>query len=277
MNERKNEIFENAGGMPTTNTGALSFDVPDIDVPLPSDGKVYVEGHPLHLKTSILIKSMTAAQENILTNKSLAKKGTLLTQLIQSCIKERAVNARDMLIGDRNTIMIALRASGYGPDYKVKITCPNTDCQKVSVQTFELDKLPIRRLAINPIEVGKNIFEYSLPQSKARVKFKFLTGADEEEIAMTQAQKEKFGASTSELVTSGLLQTIISINGVTDRAQISMALPRMPAFDSSALRRFIQDNEPGMQLKAPFTCESCDFSTEVDVPLGANFFWPGAE
>lgn len=278
MVERKNEIFDGPGvrELSQTGGGALTFEVPVIEVPLPSDGKVYPEGHPLHKQSSVLINSMTAAQENILTNRSLAKRGTLLTHLIQSCLKDRTINAKEMLIGDRNTLMVALRASGYGPDYKVSVTCP--ECSEVSSQEFGLDKLPIKRLEIDPVIEGQNLFEFTLPQSKIRVKFRFLTGLDEEDIAITQAQKKKAGAGPDgDLVTSGLLQSIVSIKDVTDKSQISLALPRMPAYDSQALRRYIQDNEPGMKLRGRMECPHCGHVGEVDMPLGAGFFWPGAE
>lgn len=280
--ERKNEIFGAVGQMSDgsgggSQPGALTFEVPVVEVPLPSNGKVYPATSPLCGRTSLLINSMTAAQENILTNRSFAKRGVLLTQLIQSCLREKTtINVRDMLIGDRNTIMVGLRASGYGPDYKVKVTCP--DCSEVSTQEFALDQLPVRRLKIEPVEENSNLFEFTLPQSKKRVKFRFLTGADEEEIAVSQTQKKKVGVGhDTDIITSGLLQTIVSIDGVSDRSQIAMALPHMLAYDSQALRRYIQDNEPGMQLKGRMTCEQCGHVGEVDMPIGASFFWPGAE
>lgn len=276
MSNRKNEVF--AGGAPQGMEGAgpgITFEVPVIDVPLPSLGKVYDADHPLHAASSLTITAMTAAQENILTNKALAKRGTLLTNLIQSCIKDKRINAREMLIGDRNTVMVALRISGYGPEYKIKVSCPQ--CGEISTQEFSLDQLPVRKLELEPVAVGQNLFEVRLPQSRATVRFKFLTGIDEEEIALSTAQKKKLGAGEGDLVTTSLFQMIVSINGVTDRAQISMALPRMPAYDSQHLRKYIQSNEPGMQLRGDMTCPNCDFVGEVDMPLGASFFWPGAE
>lgn len=277
MSERKNEIFEAPPREVTATPGSLTFEVPVVEVPLPSGGKVYPSDHPLSNKDSVMISAMTAAQENILTNRSLAKKGTLLTQLIQSCLKDRSIPARDMLIGDRNTIMVSLRITGYGADYRVKVDCP--ECGETTKQEFDLNSLPVRRLNIEPVTPGTNVFEFMLPMSKARVKFKFLSGADEEEIAVTSNQKKKIGlgAADNEMITAGLQQTVISINGVTDRSQIALALPRMPAFDSQALRRYIQDNEPGMQLKGQMHCASCEYVGEVDMPLGASFFWPGAE
>ena len=273
---RKNEIFEAPPAMVPAGTGALTFEVPVVDVPLPSNGVAYPPDHPLHGKGSVEITAMTAAQENILTNRSLAKRGTLLSHLIGSCLRDRRIDARSLLIGDRNTIMVSLRISGYGPEYEVKVTCPA--CEETSRQKFDLASLPVRRLELTPVIEDTNLFEFVLPFSKARVRFRFLTGADEEEVALTSVQKKKAlgDSQASDLVTAGLLQALVSINGVQDRSQIQLALPKMPAFDSNALRRFIQDNEPGMQLKGEMVCPSCDHTGEVDMPLGAGFFWPGA-
>lgn len=281
MTERKNEIFAGNSSnedMIPKQGGLLTFEVPIVDVPLPSNGKAYPVESPLAGKEFVTITAMTAAQENILTNKSLAKRGGTLTQLIQSCLKDKSINARDMLTGDRTAVMVSLRITGYGSEYNVKIECP--ECSHVGLHSIDLTKLPLKRLEIEPIEKNSNVFEFHLPASRARVKFKFLTGADEEDIALTQTRKKKAGlelTADSDLVTSGLLHGIVSINGVTDRSQIAAALPRMPAYDSQALRKYIQANEPGIQMKSKMACTNCEFEGEVDVPMGTNFFWPGSE
>jgi hypothetical protein len=178
-----------------------------------------------------------------------------------------------MLTGDRNTVMVALRITGYGPEYRVMAGCP--ECGEQSKQTFALDSLPLRRLGIKPKIQGANVFQFELPQSKKIVTFKFLTGADEDELAAIQSQKKKAGLeANNDLVTLALLHSVISIDGVTDKAQLAQALPKMPAFDSRALRSFIEENEPGMQLKGNMLCPHCGSSSEVDMPLGADFFWP---
>ena len=281
---KKNEIFDGSRGVAgsTYVDGGSSdplgwFKTEVVDVPLPSMGLVYAPGTPLAGKESIVVAAMTAAQENILTNRSLAKRGTLLSHLLQSCIKDKNINARDMLVGDRSSVMVGLRISSYGAEYRASVDCPA--CDEKSEQVFHLDKLPLRRLAIQPIEKGVNLFEFVLPQSRARVNFRFLTGADEEDIAIAQAQKKKViqGASDNDVITSSLQYMIVSINGVTDRAQLNAAIPRMPAFDSQALRGYILDNEPGIQLRAPMVCPACDHYEEVDMPLGASFFWSHAK
>lgn len=272
MSEQHNKaLFDNtAQGQ---GSGALTFDVPTVDAPLPSDGLVYPTDSPLHNMSSVTITSMTAAHENILTNRSFAKQGNILTKLLESCICDKRINVKTMLTGDRNTVMVALRITGYGPEYRVQAGCP--ECGEASKQTFALDNLPIRRLQIKPRVAGTNMFEFQLPQSKRTVVFKFLTGADEDELSAIQAQKKKAGLeSNNDLVTLALLHSVVSIDGVTDKAELARALPKMPAFDSRALRNFIEENEPGMQLKGMMACPHCGTSSEVDMPLGADFFWP---
>jgi hypothetical protein len=272
---RKNEIFE-AQNESTQSSNLLQlFDVPTISVPLPSKGLVYPTTHPLHGKSTVTITAMTAAQENILTNKSLVKRGTMITQLIQSSLVNKEINALDLIAGDRNAIMVAVRISGYTASYKAEVVCPA--CDEKSLFEFQLDKLPIKELTLEPLTVGKNLFEFVLPSSNIPVRFKFLTGRDEEEINATLNNKKKVGTEMSDAITTGLLHMITSINGVTDRSQIALALPRMRAFDSQALRHYVQNNEPGIELRGEFVCRMCDFAGEVEMPFGQDFFWPRAK
>ena len=280
MTERKNEIFSAPTAQDQLRAGPAEagghrFDVTVVEVPLPSNGIVYPTEHPFHGKENILIDAMTTRQENILTNRTFAKQGTLLSHLISSVIKERGVDPRSMLTGDRNTVMIGLRISGYGADYKVQLKCPA--CSESFSQEFNLSDLPVRRLELVPIEPGRNMFELTLPASKVTVIFKFLTGADEEEIAATQVRRKKQNLESSELVTQSLMYSVISIAGETDRTKISRVINSLLAADSRALRKYIQDNEPGMQMKGWMECPNCDHSEEVEMPLGANFFWPDAK
>lgn len=275
---RRNEIYNQSQARDSNKNhpqNLIAFDNPTIEIPLPSNGIIYHADHPLAGKETVEITMMTAKQENILTNRSLAKSGKLLSKLIESCLVDQSIDSRDMLIGDRNTVMVALRASGYGSEYKVSVTCPA--CSAKSEQEFMLNNLPIRRLEIQPIAVGQNLFEFKLPLSKADIAFRFLTGHDEEELAVTMNRKKKLGAVDSELVTSSLIQSIVSINGITDRRAISLAIPRMPAIDSKAFRNYVQENEPGMKLRGTMECPECDHVEEVSIPLDAGFFWPDAK
>jgi hypothetical protein len=252
----------------------FGLDIPVETVPLPSAGKVYPTSHPLHGKDRVDIRAMTAREEDILTSKALLKKGTVISELIKSCLTDKAINPVDMLTGDRNALMVAIRITGYGAEYDAEIEC--TECQTKASQQFNLGELPLRHLEIEPTELGVNMFEFKLPYSKKTVRFKFMTGRDEEEIVATQEKQKKLGMQTDSAVTTNLLYSIVSIDGVEDRGKIAGFVRMMPARDSLALRNYIRDNEPGIRMKQEIVCPSCGHTEEVGMPIGVTFLWPAA-
>lgn len=252
----------------------FGFEVPLESVPLPSNGVVYPSDSALHMRETVEIRSMTAREEDILTSRALIKKGTVITELIKSCLIDKKIYVPDMLAGDRNAIMVALRITGYGAEYVVEADCPK--CNVRSKQEFNLGDMPIKRLQIEPVTKGQNVFEFKLSTTKKTVHFKFLTGRDEEEISTIQERAKKQGAQADNIVTNRLQFAIVSIDGKTDRAAINGFIRNMPARDSMGLRKFIDANEPGIEMKGNFDCPSCSDINEVRVPLGASFFWPDA-
>lgn len=252
----------------------FGFEVPLESVPLPSNGVTYPSDSPLHLRETVDIRSMTAREEDILTSRALIKKGTVITELIKSCLVDKRIQVQDMLSGDRNAIMVALRVTGYGSEYTVEADCPK--CGKRSKQNFDLASMPIKRLEIEPVVKGQNLFEFKLPVTKKVVTFKFITGRDEEEINTIQERAKKQGSLTDSSVTTRLQYSIASVDGKTDRGAVNTFIRNMPARDSMALRKHIDQNEPGIEMKGDYDCNSCSEVSEVRVPLGASFFWPDA-
>ena len=257
----------------------FGIELPATAVPLPSSGRVYSKDHPFSGVDAVEIRGMTAREEDILTNPALLKRGTVISELIRSCLVEDRVDPSSLLNGDRNALVVAIRVTGYGPEYDAEIEC--SECSTKTNQSFNLIEMPIRRLEIEPVSEGQNVFEYVLPFSKKRVKFKFLTGRDEEEIATTQERQRKLatvsGAVGSAAVTTQLLHSIISIEGVTDRQKIAgFVRTVMPARDSLALRTYIKQNEPGILMKQDVTCGHCGRAEEVSMPMGIKFLWPNA-
>jgi hypothetical protein len=252
----------------------FGFEVPVESAPLPSNGLVYPQESALHMCQTVDIRSMTAREEDILTSRALIKKGTVITELIKSCLIDKRIQVPDMLAGDRNAIMVALRITGYGAEYTVEADCPK--CSARSKQEFNLGEMPIKRLQIEPVAKGQNLFEFKLPVTKKTVHFKFLTGRDEEEISTIQERTKKQGAQADNIVTNRLQFAIVSVEGKTDRSSINGFIRNMPARDSMSLRKFIDANEPGIDMKGNFDCPSCNDVNEVRVPLGASFFWPDA-
>jgi hypothetical protein len=282
-NERqaRNEIFGSGQphgvGMPVRDVmkDDFGFEIPVEAVPLPSRGLVYPVDSPLHGRETLDIRSMTAREEDILTSRSLIKKGTVITELIKSCLVDKSIEVNEMIAGDRNAIMTALRITGYGSDYRVEVDCPA--CSERSKQSFSLADLPIKRLEINPIAEGANLFEFMLPTTKKNVRFKFLTGKDEEEITVTLERKRKTGFQGENLITTRLKHALVAVGSINDVTKVGTFIRHMPARDSLALRRYIDETEPGVTMKSWMDCPHCLESSEVRLPMGASFFWPDSD
>ena len=264
------------GGVPTRNVLLEDFgwEVPVETIPIPSEGKVYSKGSPLYNLSTIDIRAMTANEEDILTSRALIKKGTVITSLIRACVIDKSVDISGMLSGDRNALMVAIRVTGYGPQCKAEVNCPA--CGERSAQEFDLGSLPIKRLKVTPVNEGENIFSFNLPVTKQDIHFRFLTGKDEEEISIENTRMQKMfpDRETDNLVTARLENCIISVGGVTDRNKVRKFVKNMPAFDSRKLRTYMDKNEPGIEMKSRMLCPHCDTGSEVELPLGAGFFWP---
>lgn len=250
----------------------FGLEIPVESVPLPSLGATYDVGSALSGAETVEIRAMTAREEDILTSKALIKKGTVISHLLKSCMVDKSIDPDAMLAGDRNAVMTALRITGYGADYNVEVDCPA--CGERSKQSFNLAELPIKRLEISPVAAGVNLFEFKLPVSKKTVRFKFLTGQDEQEIMVTMERKKKTGLSGENLVTTRLEHAIVAVEGITDKTKIGMFIKSMPARDSLELRKYIDKSEPGVDMKSWMDCPSCLESSEVRLPMGASFFWP---
>lgn len=255
----------------------FGLEIPVENVPLPSKGIVYPPEHPLHMQETVQIRAMTAREEDILTSKALIKKGTVITELIRSCLIDKRIDPNDMILGDRNALMVSLRITGYGSEYPVEVGCPA--CGERSKQTFDLAALPISRLSENPIAEGSNVFETVMPKNREsdpelKIRYRHLTGTDEINIQQIQERKKKQGLGADNLITTRYQHQVVAINDVTDKTKIQMFCQRMPTKYSLALRRAMDNNEPGIEMKQYIQCPHCMEESEVSMPLGANFFWP---
>ena len=226
-------------------------------------------------KEVLEIKPMTAKEEDILTSRAYIKSGTVLSKLMKSCLIDKSINPDDLISGDRNALMVAIRVTGYGADYDVEIDCP--ECGAKNKETFDLSQLKIKRLEIDPVEYGQNLFEVELPVTKKVVRVKFLTGKDERDMMITAERKKKSGFKGETSITDRLVRSIVSVNGITDKNKINFFVKNIPARDSLALRKFLDKNEPGVDMKGWLTCSSCHEESEVRLPMGASFFWPDTE
>lgn len=134
----------------------LGFDIPVESVSLPSQGKIYSSEHPFCNAENAEVRSMTAREEDLLTSPALLKSGQVINKLVESCLLNKSVKADDLLIGDRNALLVAIRIIGYGSEYTTKIRCP--ECDEQFNYGFQLDNLSIKRLQVEPSEPNKNLF-----------------------------------------------------------------------------------------------------------------------
>jgi len=153
-------------------------------VDLPSQGLLYPTDSPLS-SGKIEIKYMTAREEDILTSANLIKKGVVIEKLLESLIVDKSIKIGDLLVGDKNAVLIAARILAYGKEYNVEY-----DGQQLVV---DLTTLKDKKLDETKVSKGVNEFQFELPATKRKVTFKLLTSTDETEIEKEIAGYEKIG------------------------------------------------------------------------------------
>lgn len=252
----------------------FGWTVPVEQIPLPSNGVLYPKTSTLHGRDYLQIKAMTAQEEDILMSRALIKEGTVVYHLIKSCLIDKTIDPDDLLVGDRNALLVAIRITGYGSEYRSPATCPS--CNKQDSQNFDLANLGIKRLETDPVAPGVNEFEFVLPVSRKRVTFKLTSVRDDIEDAKTRARMQQLfpDAKNDNEVTRALERQIVSIDGHRDRAPISAFIKSMPARDSRELRNHMNKIEPGIDMQVDMKCRFCGVESKVGLPLGASFFWP---
>ena len=254
----------------------LHFVAPTEFVELPSKGIGYIEGHPLHGKDTIEIKYMTAKDEEILSSTTLLKKGLAIERYLQNIILDKNIKPSDLFIGDRNAIIIASRISGYGAIYETRIQCPA--CGKGSRFDFDLtDKTFIYSEEDENLSLtsnGDGTFSTIMPFTKFNIVFKLLLGSDEVEIASQIAKKK--GDYDSPLMDQ-YKRMIISIEGHKDREVINKYVNNMPTLDTRHLRACYRSAAPDVKIVQDYNCPSCGHEQGMEVPFGADFFWPDGQ
>lgn len=247
-------------------TQEVQFQIPFDVIPLPSKGLLYPgqEG-------SVKVEYMTAMDENILTSPNLIKSGKVLDILMERKIKQSPVPFDKLLIGDRNAIMIWLRATGYGEMYPVKMTDPTSGVEfetEIDLSTLKTKELPE---GVEPDEKGE--FSFILPKSNKKIKFTLLTVGDEKTILSRAEKYEKATKSQiSNALTYRLQAQIKEIDGNRDINFIQQFINVMPAYDSLKFREYSDSIEPGIDMSVEVEGPTGTF--QAPITLGLNFFWP---
>tara|TARA_R110000824_G_scaffold394462_1_gene594280 strand:- start:308 stop:1198 length:891 start_codon:yes stop_codon:yes gene_type:complete len=251
------------------------FKVPTDFVQLPSGGKVYPVNSHLYNVKELEIRHLTAADEDILTSRSLLRSGKAIDAVISACLSDKRINVEELLSGDKNAIVTFLRVSGYGSDYEVEMDCPS--CGETTKHIFDLSNLQMKTLDIEPAAAGDNRFTFQLPQSQLNVEFRFLNSLQDKEIADAQEKmKKKTQSPIDRNVTTRLKNVIIAIEGNSDQGYINQFVDNMNVRDSRSIRKYMEDNTPDLDMSQDFECVHCGHRGEVDIPITVGFFWPEA-
>jgi hypothetical protein len=237
------------------------FTVPTQRVELPSKGLIYPSENPLS-KGYVEMKYMTAKEEDILLNQSYIKNGTAIDRLLKAMIVT-PINYDDLIVGDKNAIMIAARVLGYGDEY----TFTYND-EEHTISLSQLEPKPLNESLFTP---GKNEFEFALPLSKSRITFKILTHKDEQNVSRELEGLKKINRDNSPELSTRLKYMITSVNGDDDQKAIREFIDKqLLARDSQALRNHIKNFQPDVDL----TFFPSGDSNKVTIPIGLSFFWP---
>ena len=236
-------------------------------VDLPSQGLLYPADSPLS-SGKIEIKYMTAKEEDILTSANLIKKGIVIEKLLESLIVDKSIKIGDLLIGDKNAVLIASRILAYGKGYDVEY-----DGQQLVV---DLTTLKDKKLDETKVSKGVNEFEFELPATKRKVTFKLLTSTDETEIEKEIAGYEKMGDGIGYGLTTRLKHQILSIDGDNKKASINNFVDNeFLSMDSRAFRTEVSRIMPDVDMTSTYTDLEGN-EKEFTVPMTVTFLWPSS-
>jgi hypothetical protein len=236
--------------------------IPTETVTLPSKGLLYPETSPL-AKGEIEMKYMTAKEEDILTNSNYIKNGTVIDKLLQALIVT-PIDYNELLIGDKNAVLIAARVLGYGKDYNISFGGEEF--------TIDLSKLEDKVVDESLFRHGVNEFTFILPHSGNNITFKLLTHGDEQKIEAEIKGMQKVNPNVTTDVTTRLKYIITSVEGKRDQKDIRDFVDNyLIAKDARALRQYYSLISPDVNMKYKpenYAGEGIDFT------IGINFFWP---
>jgi len=252
----------------------LSFVAPTEFVELPSKG-AYPTDHPAHNMEVLELRYMTAKEEDILSSQTLLKKGLAIERMLDSLIIDPKIKAIDLLVGDRNALIIAARVSGYGRYYQTRVSCPA--CGAKDELNFDLKDVKIMESSSNEQlgleRLSNGNFQTIAPFSKFKIEFKLLDGRDETFLTKLMSDKKKKKMLETNM-TDQFKIMIVSIEGHNDKTIVNKYVDNMPTLDSRHIKACYKVAAPDVRVTEPFTCGSCAFEQELEVPFNTDFFWP---
>ncbi len=241
-------------------------------VTLPSKGYFYPENSPLS-KGEVEMKYMTAREEDIITSPNLLKQGIAIDKLLEALIVDKKVNISDLLIGDKNALIVGARILAYGKMYD--FTTFNDVGEEVDV-SVDLTTLKDKEIDFDKLPPNVNEFPFVLPNSKREVTVRFLTHRDEKEIVREATALKKVSSTVVKTMTSRMKRIIASVDGNSEKAYVNEFVDKeLLSVDALELRKYLNSINPDINLTTVATFPDGD-EQEVAVEITAQFFWPSA-
>lgn len=242
--------------------GQMNMDLPHDVVKLPSGGKFYK-----NKKSSLKIGYLTAQDENILMSPNMIQSDSLISTLLRQKIYEPGFNVDELLNGDVQAILIFLRNTAFGPEYKIQTTDPKT------MKTFEveliLDEVDFKPVLEEPNNKGH--FQFKLPKSGRIVECKLLSVGEQKEL--DKLSNSYPSGMVSPIATKKLEKQIVSLDGDDNKTNISVFISQMPIQDSKFIRNKMNELEPGLLLDKQIIAPSGE-KVDIRINFGVEFFRP---
>ena len=244
---------------------------PTEEVNLPSRGHFYPKDNPL-ASGKVEMKYMTAKEEDILTSPNLLKQGTAIDKLLEALIVDKKVKLDDLLIGDKNALIIAARILAYSKRYDFAAI---DDVGEETTAAVDLTTLNDKELDFKNIPQGVNEFPFKLPNSEREVILRILTHKDEVELSKEAEALQKAKMSTG--MTSRMKKMLVSVDGKSERAYINKFVDEeLLSVDALEMRKYLFTITPDVDMSTTATYAD-GTEREVVVQVTAQFFWPSTQ
>lgn len=234
-------------------------------IELPSQGLLYP-----NKKDKVKVEYLTAMDESILTSPNIIANNKVVETLLSRKVKDLGFDTSELIEGDRIAILVYLRVTGFGNEYTQMVW--NEKTGELEQGVIDLTTLKSKKLTVKPDE--NNNFDYELPISKKKIKFRFLNSKDEEEIdVIDEQQMKRNNTEISNRFMIALERQVSSIDGENDKIKLSNILKNLKIMDARALRQYISDIEPGLDLNTTARTQGGE-SIPSFLKFGRSFFWP---
>ena len=239
---------------------------------LPSQGKIYKE----NINPIVHLRTMTTEEEmRRLSHSDYPYR--VLCSVIDDCLVEPiGISSYDMCLGDYQYLLHRLRIVTYGSEYPSVSICPI--CGRVNRTVLNLDE--IKTLEFNEQDIN-NLLNLTLPVSGKRIKLRFSTPRDLDEIAKEEREFQEANPD-NEININYLLQlkhAIVEIDGQhLDNVKLDVFLRRLVMKDTNAIyQNMLKLNDKvGIDTRVNNVCTNpkCGAKYATTFRLSNEFFGP---